>query len=85
MLRMKTICGRIGLLFLVPRDGPLLMVSHWRTLDTGSLLAVTEVANQNLCTRQVYVSDLVVAMFPAMVVWESGVINDGGSVIGVSF
>jgi hypothetical protein len=61
MLRMKTICGRIGLLFLVPRDGPSLMVSHWRTKDTGSLPAVTEVAYQNLCTRQVYVGDLVLA------------------------
>ena len=62
MLRMKTICGRIGLLFLVPRDGPSLIVSHCGTKDTGSLPVVTEMGHQNLCTRKVHVGDFVLAL-----------------------
>jgi hypothetical protein len=60
---MKTIYGRIGLLFLVPRDGLSLIVSHCGTQDTGSLPVVTEVGHQGLCTRKVHVVDLVLACY----------------------
>jgi hypothetical protein len=61
MLRTRTICGRIGLLFLVPPDGPSLIVSHCGTKDTGSLPAVTKVGAQSLCTRKAHVVDLLLA------------------------
>jgi len=66
---MKTTCGRIGL-FLVPRDGPSLIVSHCGTKDTGSLPAVTEVGHQSLCMRKVHVRDLVLACCELRV-WDS--------------
>lgn len=63
MLLMKIICGRIGRLFLFPRDGPSLIVSHCATKDTGSLPAVTEVESRSPCTHKVHASELIRAFY----------------------
>lgn len=59
MLRMKTTCGRIGLLFQPLRGGPSLIVSHCGIKDTGSLPVVTEAGHQSLFIRIVHVGNLV--------------------------
>ena len=55
---MKIICGKIGLPFLVPQNGSLLIVSHYGTMDTGNSRAVMEMVYPSLYTRELYMSDL---------------------------
>lgn len=52
MLRMKILCTRIGLLFLVRQDGSLRMLWLYRTEGTGSLLVAMAMVGRNHCTRQ---------------------------------